>query len=174
MALRRRLVPVAALVVAIGASAAGAATAAATGGSGNGGTAGGTDKGKAVASCEIKIQGGDAGPDAIKAKLGDAARLGDTVKNGVNVKGGGKQPGGDPCQKPVQTVGLDKIAAELGVSPDALLKALDATKQWLGTSGVNPKPDLFNQHVAGLLHLPVDKVAAVLGSGPRIGVKTGP
>lgn len=55
MTLRRRLIPVAALVVAIGASAAGAATAAETG---SGTTAGGTDKGQKPVNCKVLLPGG--------------------------------------------------------------------------------------------------------------------
>jgi membrane-bound lytic murein transglycosylase B len=105
MMLRKRLIPVAALVVAIGASAAGAATAAET-----------TGTGKTT----------------------------------------------PVSQKKTEVVSLDKIAAKLGVSKATLVQALEETKQWIIASPTKPSVAQFEQHLAGLLHVPVAELAAVL------------
>ncbi|NUR25075.1 MAG: hypothetical protein HOV83_04380 [Catenulispora sp.] len=134
MKLRNRLVPIGALVVAIGASAAGAATAA-EGGKG--------DKPKsdpAIVKCEGKVGG-----EKDKGDKGDKKDKGD--------KGSG------PVQK--QEPDWNAVAKKLGVTAQQLEDALRATKIWIGEAG-DPTPDMFVQHVADLLHQPVDKVKSAL------------
>jgi hypothetical protein len=148
MKLRNRLLPVGALVVAVGASAAGAATAA-EGGKG--------DKPKsdpAIVKCEGKVGGEkDKGDKAGKADKGD--------------KGGDEKSKGDKGSGPVQKQepDWDAVAGQLGVTAQQLEDALRATKIWIG-EGESPTPDMFVQHVADLLHQPVAKVKAALeGAG---------
>jgi hypothetical protein len=162
MTFRRRLIPVAALVVAIGASAAGAATAAETGGSG----AGGSDKAQKAASCKVELKDGIAKkaaeakiPGKIPAKVaGKVAGRGQIV-----VKDGSGQSAA-VCKKKVAVIGLDTVAAKLGVSKPALALALKQTEQWAVGSSTKPSVARFEQHLAGLLHVPASKVASVLGS----------
>jgi hypothetical protein len=191
MMLRKRLIPVAALVVAIGTSAAGAATAAETG---SGTKAGGTDKSQKPVNCKVLLPGGgiikkdpglgkapaiadkDAAIKAAKAAAEDQAG-GDQAAG----KGGGKPPvaecknPGKPGKpgKPVKVMSLDTIASELGVSKAALVQALTQTKQWIVASPTKPAVGAFEQHLADLLHVPVAKVASVFGSEVRIAVNPG-
>ena len=195
MMLRRRLVPVAALVVAIGASAAGAATAAETG---SGGSVGAAHKSQKPVTCKVVLPGGvlKKGADVTKANLpagGDAAlaaakaagktadkaadKAADKTTDQTTDKGKPEPKGGKPpvkeCEKPVKAVSLDAIAAKLGVSKAALVQALDQTKQWLIASPTKPSVGEFEQHLADLLHLPVSKVASVFGAETRIAVTPG-
>ena len=184
MTFHRRLIPTAALVVAIGASAAGAATAAATGSGGGAGSGAAAGKAQKAASCKVELPGGafkkgvvgkgtevkgtevkgteikgSGFSDAEKAKLAAAGGKGQ-----IESKTGGKPPA-DPCEKKVETVGLDQIAAEIGVSKAALVRALDASKQWVAATTPTPGVAQFEQHLAGLLNVPVAKVAAALKPG---------
>lgn len=188
MMLRRRLVPVAALVVAIGASAAGAATAAETG---SGAAAGAAHESHKPVTCKVLPPGGviKKGADLKKANLpadGDAAlaaakaagQTGDKTTGKTTDKGkpepkGGTKPPVEECKKPVKVVSLDTIAAKLGVSKAALVRALDQTKQWLVSSNTKPSVGQFEQHLAGLLHVPVSRVASVFDAEMRIAVNPG-
>jgi hypothetical protein len=195
MMLRRRLVPVAALVVAIGASAAGAATAAETG---SGGSAGAAHKTQKPVTCKVVLPGGvlKKGGDVTKANLpagGDAAlaaakaaakaggqsadKTGGKTADKSTDKGKPEPKGGKPpvedCKKPVKVVSLDTIAAKLGVSKAALVQALDQTKQWLISSPTKPSVGQFEQHLADLLHVPVSKVVSVFGSDAHVAVTPG-
>lgn len=187
MMLRRRLVPVAALVVAIGASAAGAATAAETGSRATTGTTGATHDGQKPVACKVSLPGGviKKGGDPAKANLpggGNAAlaaakaasELADknTDKGKPEPKGGAKPPIED-CKKQVKVVSLDTVAAKLGVSKAALVQALDQTKQWLISSTTKPSVGQFEQHLADLLHVPVSKVASVFDAGLHITLTPG-
>jgi hypothetical protein len=187
MRLRTRLVPVAALVVAIGASAAGAATAAETG---SGTKAGGSGEDRKPVNCKVLPPGGGivkkgpglgtmsapAGTDAAIAaakaqgalKAQDKAKAEGAAKEEIVVKDGGKPPVTE-CRKPVTAVSLDTIASELGVSKAALTQALTETKQWMAASTTKLSVGQFEQHLADLLHVPVAKVASVFGSELRIG-----
>ena len=175
MALRRRLIPVTALVVAIGASAAGAATAAATG-SGSGSKSGtSTAKTHKPVDCGVKLPGDTFKKGAAPGTKpglrivkdtagGDLAKLTaqDQDQTQVVVKSGAPRPA-DACEtKKVEVVSLDKLAADLGVSKAALVQALTATKQWAGATRPAPGVAAFDQHLAGLLNVPAAKVAAVL------------
>jgi hypothetical protein len=180
MMLRRRLVPVAALVVAIGASAAGAATAAETG---SRTTAGAAHEAHKPVACKVSLPAGviKEGSDSAKPNLpggGDAAiaaakaagqNADKTTDKGKPAPKGGAKPPVEECKKEVKVVSLDTIAAKLGVSKAALVQALDETKQWLISSTTKPSVGQFEQHLADLLHVPVAKVASVFGSELRIG-----
>jgi hypothetical protein len=180
MMLRRRLVPVAALVVAIGASAAGAATAAETG---SGARAGAAYESQKPLNCRVTFSDVilknrsdlakanlPAGTDAALA----AAKAGATTtdKGKPEPKGRIKPPAED-CRKKLKVVSIDTIAAKLGVSKAALVQALDQTKQWLIASPTKPSVGQFEQHLADLLHLPVSRVASVFGGETRIAVNPG-
>lgn len=183
MMLRRRLVPVAALVVAIGASAAGAATAAETGSRGGAGAAHADQK---AVACKVSLPGGvikkgsaptkadlPGGADAaIAAKLASKVADQSTDKGKPEPKDGAKPPVED-CKKQVKVVSLDTVAAQLGVSKAALVQALDQTKQWLISSPTKPSAGQFEQHLADLLHVPVSKVASVFDAGLHIAVTPG-
>ncbi|MEY9858119.1 hypothetical protein ABH935_003732 [Catenulispora sp. GAS73] len=170
MTFRRRLIPVAALVVAIGASAAGAATAAETGGS----SGGGADKAPKT-SCKVELNG-DAFKKETEAKI--AGKAAGTVaekaagKGQIVAEGGGGQALA-ACKKKVAIVGLDTVAAKLGVSKDALVLALKQTEQWAVGSATKPSVAQFEEHLAGLLHVPVSKVTSVFGSFKHAAVKPG-
>lgn len=174
--LRRRLIPAAALAVAIGASAAGAATAAATGSgsgsrSGSGAVAGApAGQSQKPASCKVELPGHTfkkgTGSKTSVLTAGEKAKLAAAGGKGqVESKTGGQQPA-DPCVKKVETVSLDQIATELGVSKAALVQALDQSKQWVAATRPTPGVAQFEQHLAGLLNVPVAKVAAVFKPGP--------
>ena len=171
MTFRRRLIPVAALVVAIGASAAGAATAAETGSGGGSGA----DKAQKGASCKVVLDGKSFKKE-IEAKIaGQAAgTLAEKAagKGQIVAKGGGGQALA-ACKKKVATVGLDTLAAKLGVSKDALTVALKQTEQWVAGSSAKPSVAQFEEHLAGLLHVPVSKVTSVFGSFTHAAVKPG-
>lgn len=140
MKLRNRLLPIGALVVAVGASAAGAATAA-EGGKG--------DKPKsdpAIVKCEGKVGG-----EKDKGAKGD--------QGDKDAKGGKGGKGSGPVQK--QEPDWNAVAKQLGVTAQQLEDALRATKGWIGEGG-ETTPDAFIQHVADLLHQPVAKVKSVL------------
>lgn len=190
MKLRRRVIPVAALVMAIGASAAGAATAAESGGSGNAGGSGA--KGKA--SCEIKLdgdtfkKGAEADKKGIEAKI--EAKMGAKAGDGLDGKLAGTTTGqapdkgrivskggiplpADACKKKVAVIGLDTVAAKLGVTKTALVQALKQTEQWVVSSPTKPSAAQFEQHLADLLHVPVAKVVSVIGVGQHTVMKHG-
>ncbi|MEZ0111760.1 hypothetical protein ABH920_005778 [Catenulispora sp. EB89] len=165
MTFRRRLIPVAALVVAIGASAAGAATAAETGG----GSGGGADKVRKGASCKVEL-GGTTLKNDIEAKIAGKGHI--TGKGRIVAEGGG----GDAlaaCKKKVATVRLDAVAAKLGVSKSALTLALKQTEQWAVGSSTKPSVAQVEQHLADLLHVPVSKVTSLLGGFTHVAVKPG-
>lgn len=209
MTLRRRLLPVSALVVAIGASAAGAATAASTG-KGGGTTPSKPGGGQPVVKCVVigkdkKGESGQSNEGSVAGKLGVTEKqLEDALiatKQWIAASGTEPTPEviaghvagllhlpeakvaevlvGDKASKSKvcddkpkgdKGKGTDapdwaKMAKDLGVTADQLQKALVDTKIWIGDSGVKPTPDVFLQHVAGLLHLPVDKVTKVLNDG---------
>ena len=202
MMLRRRLVPVGALVVAIGASAAGAATAAETGSSG---AAGGAHKGQKPVICKVVPPGGvtkkgpgvkhltppadaDAAKDAGRIPAEAAGRIPGGLAGKISGELTGKIPGdlagkghielksgGQPgvCKKPVKAVSLDTAASELGVSKAALVQAISDTKQWIAASGTKPTVAQFEQHLADLLHVPVAKVASVFDPAAHVSVNTG-
>ncbi|WP_194906557.1 hypothetical protein [Catenulispora rubra] len=156
MTFRRRLIPVAALVVAIGASAAGAATAAETG---NGSSA----KAQKGAGCKVEL-------DSKTFKKEIAAKV---AGKGQIVTKGGSGDALAACKKKVATVGLDPVAAKLGVSKDALVLALKQTERWVAGSATKPPVAQFEEHLAGLLHVPVSKVTSVFGSFTHAAVKPG-
>lgn len=148
MTLRRRILPVAAMVVALGGSAAGAAMAADTGASPAAKPA--PAAGKTVVTIHDKDKG-DKGKGDDKGKGKDPGK--------------GKDKGGD--KYPAE---LAKAAAKLGVSPQQLENALRDTKVWINQAGKEPTPGLIVQHVADLLHKPVaavkEALAPLLDPGP--------
>jgi hypothetical protein len=133
MTLRSRLLPVGALVVAIGASAAGAATAADTG-KGNAPKPDPASR-QAIVKCEGAVGG-------------------DKAKDGKSDKGS------QPAQKKTEP-DWNAVAGQLGATAQQLQDALMDTKVWMGGLA-HPTPDMFLQHIADLLHQPVAKVKTVL------------
>lgn len=176
MAVRRKLIPVAALALAIGASAAGAATASAT----TTNTNGDTDKGQGSKPvCTIVIGGGTTkkgfGDEAGAAAVREALKAMHLSADGAAAKAAGRAAaaagegrivvkGGQPsdCKKRVEKISLDTAAAKLGVSKAALVQALTETKQWIISSGTKPSVAQFEQHLADQLHIPVAKLAGLL------------
>lgn len=140
MTLRSRLIPAAALVVAIGASVAGAATAEA----GTGATTGGTHTTQKPVACKVSLPSG-------------------TLKKGSQTKGSVQPPAGE-CKKKVERVSLDKIASELGVPKTTLVQALTETKQWVVAAKTKPSVAQFEQHLADQLHVPLSKLVSVFGA----------
>lgn len=152
MKVGRRLIPVATLVVAIGASAAGAATAAQTGTAATKTSTATTKTG--IAATKAGIATTKAGQKKVDCKV--------ETKDGVRPSG--------TCEKNVKTVSLDTIAAELGVTKPALAEALAETKLWIIAAKTKPPVARFEQHLADQLHVPVAKIVAVFGSGAHLTV----
>jgi hypothetical protein len=111
--------------------------------------------------------GSTAGATAFAADGGTGSSSAGTAKASASAQCDGKIPGG--VQQKADKAGGAKdsstIAKSLGVTVDQLDSALRDTKVWIGTSGATLTPDTFDQHVASLLGLPVDKVAKALGDG---------